>query len=86
LITDVGAWSGVGAGFVSGVLTQEHPISVPASADDEVRNTPSNAATQLFSGNVECASCHDVHDQTGLTALLTVTNDASALCLSCHIK
>jgi predicted CXXCH cytochrome family protein len=85
LITDVGAWTGVGAGYVSGVLTQEHPISV-GTADPDVRDTPTNAATQLFSGNVECASCHDVHDQTGLSNLLVLTNDASALCLSCHNK
>jgi predicted CXXCH cytochrome family protein len=85
LISDVGAWTGVGAGYQSGVLTQEHPISVPTT-DAEVRNTPTSAETKLFSGNVECASCHDVHDQTGLSNLLVLTNDASALCLSCHIK
>jgi predicted CXXCH cytochrome family protein len=81
------AFSGgtVGAGYQSADWSQEHPISVPTT-DPEVRDTPSNAETRLFSGNVECASCHDVHDQAGTSFMLAVTNDSSALCLSCHIK
>lgn len=33
---------------------------------------------------VECASCHDPHTTNGL--FLRVSNDGSAVCLSCHIK
>ena len=80
-----GNWPGVGVNYVAGDLSAEHPISVPTT-DPDVRDTPLNAGTQLFGGQVECASCHDVHDQTGLGSLLTVTNAASELCLSCHIK
>jgi len=78
-------WPGVGTNYVSLNLSAEHPVSVPTT-DPEVRDTPLNTATPLFGGQVECASCHDVHDQTGLGSLLTLTNAASELCLSCHIK
>ena len=35
---------------------------------------------------LECASCHDVHNSSGNTALLVVDNAGSALCLTCHSK
>ena len=34
---------------------------------------------------VECASCHDVHDNTNVP-FLRMTNTGSALCLACHTK
>lgn len=34
---------------------------------------------------VECASCHDPHNSTTNT-FLRVSNDASAVCLACHVK
>lgn len=37
------------------------------------------------SNEVECASCHAVHDTTELFFLRT-TNAASGLCLACHLK
>jgi len=42
----------------------------------------------LFNDKVECASCHDVHNQESIpgTHLLRVDNDGSGLCLTCHIK
>jgi predicted CXXCH cytochrome family protein len=35
---------------------------------------------------LECASCHDVHDALSLTNLLLIPNTNSDLCLTCHIK
>ena len=40
----------------------------------------------LFAGQMECSSCHDVHDELGNTALLRKSNTQSALCLTCHDK
>jgi predicted CXXCH cytochrome family protein len=40
--------------------------------------------TMLFNGKMECASCHDVHNTTGIAHLLRKTNAASSLCLTCH--
>lgn len=37
---------------------------------------------------VQCSSCHDVHNQgpAGVPSLLNISNEASGLCLTCHIK
>jgi len=35
---------------------------------------------------LECASCHDVHNSLGNTSLLVVDNAGSDLCLTCHSK
>lgn len=45
----------------------------------------------LFGGQVQCASCHDVHNKftvgpTATNKLLRITNDGSTLCLTCHNK
>lgn len=78
------AWQTVGANYQTLDISQEHPISIPPT-DAEVRDTPLNGV-QYFGGNVECASCHDVHNQSGFTNLLVIDNSASNLCLSCHQK
>ena len=43
-----------------------------------------NNGVRLYAGKVQCASCHDPHT-TNVTFLRT-SNDASALCLTCHKK
>lgn len=40
----------------------------------------------LFNEQVQCASCHDVHDTAGNDFLLVKDNLSSALCLTCHDK
>ena len=35
---------------------------------------------------VGCATCHEPHNDGGYDHLLTISNNASALCLTCHIK
>jgi predicted CXXCH cytochrome family protein len=40
----------------------------------------------LFGGNVECASCHEVHNSAGQASLLVMDPVNSELCLSCHDK
>jgi predicted CXXCH cytochrome family protein len=93
--------SSIGAGFVvgsGGDLSQEHPISFTydaslVSADGGLED-PNAASTLggsiktdlLKSGKIECASCHDVHNDYGNTALLNIDNAGSDLCLTCHLK
>ncbi len=87
------------ANFLGTDLSNDHPVSfaytsalvtadaaggpaglvVPASASLVVAGIP------LFATNLECASCHDVHDNTN-APFLRASNAASALCLKCHIK
>jgi len=99
--TLMGAVNG-GTADVSSNLSNDHPISF--TYDDALASTdgglhaPSTtasgitgtiAADLLFAGNMECASCHDVHDGAGLGAtgfLLVKSNAGSALCLTCHNK
>ncbi|MFC1761353.1 cytochrome c3 family protein [Planctomycetota bacterium] len=40
----------------------------------------------LHEGNVECTSCHNVHNESGADSLLVKSNDGSQLCLTCHNK
>jgi len=71
-------------------LSNDHPVSV-TYVDPELVPIASIPAggVELFgtAGNetVECASCHDVHDNT-LGKFMRVTTVGSALCKSCHAK
>ena len=73
-------------------LQNDHPISVTY---DETVDLAFNAPTgtpprvggtlPLYSGRVECGSCHNPHNTTN-EPFLRVSNAASALCTTCHIK
>ena len=78
-------------------LSDDHPISIDYNVADTGLNAPSSAsgitggttiaADMLVGGtDVECSSCHDVHNQYGEASLLVKDNAASALCLTCHNK
>ena len=69
-------------------LSNDHPISIEYAATGETGLNPAaglDPAITLFGGNVECASCHDVHDDSN-GQFLVMDNAASALCLECHNK
>jgi predicted CXXCH cytochrome family protein len=89
----IGAASNVGTD-----LDDDHPISITyntalATADGELHDPATTnsglggtiAADMLFSGLLECGSCHDVHGR-GFNDFLLKSNAASALCLTCHDK
>ncbi|RMG47191.1 MAG: cytochrome C [Acidobacteria bacterium] len=77
-------------------LADDHPVnftydSALAAADGEL-NTPESSmwvdaahTVPLFNGKVQCASCHDPHNNTN-EPFLTKTNQGSQLCLTCHVK
>jgi len=46
------------------------------------------ASVMLFSGKMECDSCHDVHNTftVGTSGLVKVSAAGSAICLACHNK
>lgn len=79
-------------------LSNDHPISMTydaalATADGGLFDpTTTNSglggtidSDMLISGELQCASCHDVHG-TAYSSLLRIDNAASALCLTCHNK
>lgn len=89
-----------GTTFVTGTqnlgtdLSNDHPVSftydaalatadgglvTPASASQVVAGIP------LFMSKLECASCHNVHDNAA-SPFLRTSNAGSALCLKCHNK
>ena len=88
-----------GSALLGTTLADDHPISFTyddalATADGELF-LPSTATTPLggtidddllFSGTIQCASCHDVHNTNMHDHLLRIDNSASALCLVCHDK
>ena len=87
-ITEVGfAALGDGDGDVGVVLTNDHPVGVTLTALAGSMQVPVTAKT--FTGGlneyVECGSCHNPHDDTNASFLI-MSNDASALCLDCHLK
>jgi predicted CXXCH cytochrome family protein len=80
----------------SGDLSTTHPIGIAYPTGSNVFKDPSTFAgnVKLFieggggATQVECASCHEPHNQGAQEGryFLRSTNDGSALCLSCHIK
>lgn len=85
-----------GSAKVGTDLSDDHPVSFTydtalATADGSLV-TPASAsfvdaghAVPLFAGKMECASCHDVHNNTN-APFLRKSNSGSALCLTCHNK
>ncbi|NOX97083.1 MAG: cytochrome c3 family protein [Nitrospirae bacterium] len=80
-------------------LSNDHPISFTydaalATADDGLYNPTTQTSglggtinsDMLIDDKVECSSCHDVHNGSGVADLLVKSNGASALCLTCHNK
>lgn len=66
-------------------LRNDHPINVNMNTSDPLFKA--NVATKLFSGKVQCASCHDVHNGTAQTRMfLYASLTASAICTDCHNK
>jgi len=82
-------------------LTNDHPISMDYASALSPSGTSgtNNHATgfkdptndvfangvRLYTGKVQCGSCHDPH-RADTPTFLRVSNDGSALCLTCHRK
>ena len=69
----------IGFTYDAGLATADGGLVTPASTSLVTTNVP------LYSGRLECASCHNVHDNA-LGGFLRRSNAGSGLCLSCHIK
>lgn len=73
-------------------LRNDHPISVTYdNVADPAFNNTTDAGTKiggllpLYSGRVECGTCHNPHNTT-FTPFLRKSNGNSGLCTTCHIK
>ncbi|MEW5844144.1 MAG: cytochrome c3 family protein [Bacteroidota bacterium] len=76
------------------VLSNDHPINFTydaalATADGALTSPASAslvvAGIPLYTGSLQCASCHNPHNNAQGT-FLRVSNAGSALCLKCHTK
>jgi len=79
-------------------LTNDHPVSfnqdTSAAADPDIYDAAtavSNSGNQLvfygvLSDQLECATCHDVHNAFNVPKLLRYDNTGSVMCLDCHNK
>jgi predicted CXXCH cytochrome family protein len=87
-----------GAGLITGNpnvgtdLTDDHPVNFTydtalAGTDGELYDPATTPAVSalLYSGMVQCASCHDPHDAT-FEPFMVMDNTGSALCITCHVK
>lgn len=83
----------------SGNLSTTHPISITYNdtEDLELNVVGTTFGTDTIADvledvggdpTIQCSSCHEVHRNipTGVTSLLRVSNEGSALCLICHLK
>ncbi len=88
-----------GSDLIGTDLSNDHPISFtydatlattdgglydPTTANSGLGGTIN--ADLLLANKLQCSSCHDVHNGSGLSNLLVKSNAGSALCLTCHNK
>jgi predicted CXXCH cytochrome family protein len=75
-------------------LSDDHPVSFAFNAALRTANgeladpatlVKPNAVRLDASGQLQCTSCHDPHDNTN-GKFLSKSNTASALCQTCHVK
>ena len=97
--TAAGAMNNTNMSYVGTSLTDDHPVNFTydaalASSDGGLTSPSSPTCVTAGPGctiplfatsTVQCASCHDPHNPTN-KPFLRVSNAASALCLTCHIK
>jgi len=67
-------------------LTNDHPVGFTVPTTTGWQSTPgSGGFAKLYSGKVECASCHDPHN-TSQGKFLRAANTNSQICKDCHDK
>lgn len=71
-------------------FSDDHPFAFPMAAGRELQLPPPSSGARLDSASrVQCTTCHEPHRQNidpVTQKFLVGSNQASALCLSCHIK
>jgi predicted CXXCH cytochrome family protein len=64
-------------------FSNDHPVSITYDTRQGDLVNPPPAAFPLYSNLVECATCHDAHDNAN-PPFLRISNAGSAMCLACH--
>lgn len=82
-------WNLDAAGIMTGSpvmdhdFRNEHPVSITYDIRDRHLINPPPSQYPLYSGLLECSTCHNVHDNT-YPPFLRTSNDGSRMCMSCH--
>jgi len=90
--TNLGNDHPIGFVYDTTLVGKDPGLADPATTNVTIgtSNTGLLAAKMLINGQMECASCHDVHNSTSGTAqedkLLRISSAGSALCVACHRK
>ncbi|MDI3281169.1 MAG: cytochrome c3 family protein, partial [Bacillota bacterium] len=70
-------------------LRNDHPIAIPYLGGSGLAPVPQGGVfpngVRLVNGQIECVTCHNVHDPA-IKPFLRTDNSRSALCLTCHVK
>lgn len=88
-----GATMPIGNSNLGTDLSDDHPVSIAytsllAAAHDGELADPSTLTGKVkldASGQLQCTSCHDPHDDSN-GKFLVMSNQSSALCQACHIE
>ncbi|MBD3867894.1 MAG: cytochrome c3 family protein [Acidobacteria bacterium] len=75
-----------GDGNVGTNLANDHPINMTYGGTGIGLNDATTITSVLYGDTVQCASCHEVHNESANGFLLRVANTNSDLCTDCHNK
>lgn len=68
-------------------LGNDHPIGMAYVGDPQISGSAPTPPYKIFgTGTVECASCHDVHDNTAGWKMLRSDPATTDICGACHTK
>lgn len=84
----------IGFTYDAALATSNGSLFDPASKVVTIGSSPSKSDTitnvLLYSGKMECSSCHDVHNTFTVgangTGMVKISTSGSAICLACHNK
>ena len=85
-LKDMNTLFGGSKAILSNDLSNDHPIGMDYVGDAQISGTEPNAPYKIFNSKVECASCHDVHDNTAGWKMLRSDPGNGDICNSCHTK
>jgi predicted CXXCH cytochrome family protein len=92
-VTATGMLPSTSSSMLGRDLSDDHPISIAytaalATGSGGELASPATLTGKIkldASGQMQCSSCHDPHDNT-IDKFLVMSNTASALCVTCHTK
>ena len=92
--TDLSNDHPIGFAYNAALLASDPGLADPSTKTVGIgvggANTGTITAKMLFNDQMECASCHDVHNSAAGTAveakLVRISTAGSALCVACHRK